>query len=60
MAASGLDANLRSQTCQLQARHGPDLLAVDYLQLMRPGVKLQNREQEVAYCSRERNIPARS
>lgn len=51
-------ASLRAQTYQLQARHGLDLLIVDYLQLMRPGVRLQNREQEVAHCSRELKILA--
>ncbi len=51
-------ASLRAQTYQLQARYGLDLLIVDYLQLMRPGVRLQNREQEVAHCSRELKILA--
>lgn len=49
---------LRAQTYQLKARHGLDLLIVDYLQLMRPGLRLQNREQEVAHCSRELKILA--
>lgn len=51
-------STLRAQTYQLQARHGLDLLIVDYLQLMRPGFRLQNREQEVAHCSRELKILA--
>lgn len=56
--ASLTPANLRSQAYQLQARHGLDLLVVDYLQLMRPGMRFQNREQEVAYCSRELKLLA--
>jgi replicative DNA helicase len=51
-------STLRAQAYQLQARYGLDLLIVDYLQLMRPGVRLQNREQEVAHCSRELKILA--
>ncbi len=51
-------STLRAQTYQLQARYGLDLLIVDYLQLMRPGLRLQNREQEVAHCSRELKILA--
>ncbi len=51
-------STLQAQAYQLQARHDLDLLIVDYLQLMRPGVRLQNREQEVAHCSRELKILA--
>ena len=51
-------ANLRAQAYQLQSRHGLDLLVVDYLQLMRPGVHFHIREQEVAYCSRELKLLA--
>lgn len=57
-SASLTPANLRAQAWQLQAKHGLDLLVVDYLQLMRPGLRLQNREQEVAHCSRELKLLA--
>ncbi len=57
-SASLTPANLRAQAWQLQSRHGLDLLVVDYLQLMRPGLRLQNREQEVAHCSLELKILA--
>ena len=48
-------ASLRSRARRLQARHGVDLVIVDYLQLMRAnldGKRLQNREQEIAEISR--------
>jgi len=57
-SASLTSANLRAQAWQLQAKHGLDLLVVDYIQLMRPGLRLQNREQEVAHCSRELKLLA--
>jgi replicative DNA helicase len=57
-SASLTPANLRAQAWQLQSKYGLDLLVVDYLQLMRPGMRMQNREQEVAHCSRELKILA--
>jgi replicative DNA helicase len=51
-------ARLRSKALRVKARFGLDLLTVDYLQLMRAGVRMQNREQEVAYISRELKILA--
>ena len=57
-SASLTPATLRAQAWQMQSRHGLDLLVVDYLQLMRPGMRMQNREQEVAHCSRELKILA--
>jgi replicative DNA helicase len=57
-SASLTPANLRAQAWQLQSRYGLDLLVVDYLQLMRPGLRMQNREQEVAHCSRELKLLA--
>jgi len=56
--ASITPSSLRAQAWQLQSRHGLDLLLVDYLQLMRPGIRMQNREQEVAFCSRELKLLA--
>jgi replicative DNA helicase len=48
-------ASLRSRARRAQARHGVDLVIVDYLQLMRAsldGKRFQNREQEIAEISR--------
>ena len=51
-------ASLRAQAWQMKSRCGLDLLVVDYVQLMRPGMRFQSREQEVAYCSRELKLLA--
>ncbi len=37
---------------RIQAEHGLGLVVVDYLQLMRPGTRRDNREQEIAEISR--------
>jgi replicative DNA helicase len=52
---------LRAKCHQLRRNHGLDLVVVDYLQLLRAGggMRFQNREQEVAYCSRELKLLAR-
>ena len=51
-------SRLRSKALRVKARFGLDLLTVDYLQLMRSGIRANNREQEVAYISRELKILA--
>lgn len=51
-------ARLRSKSSRAKTRFGLDLLIVDYLQLMRPGIRANNREQEVAHISRELKILA--
>jgi replicative DNA helicase len=45
-------AQLRAQAYQLMARHGIDLVMVDYLQLMESGGREQNRVEQVSVCSR--------
>jgi len=53
--------SLRAKCHQLERNYGLDLVVVDYLQLMGAGggMRFQNREQEVAYCSRELKLLAR-
>jgi replicative DNA helicase len=53
--------SLRAKCHQLERNFGLDLVVVDYLQLMGAGggMRFQNREQEVAYCSRELKLLAR-
>jgi replicative DNA helicase len=53
--------SLRAKCHQLERTYGLDLVVVDYLQLMGAGggMRFQNREQEVAYCSRELKLLAR-
>ncbi|MBN1889173.1 MAG: replicative DNA helicase [Thermoflexales bacterium] len=43
---------MRSRLRWLQAQHGLDLVVMDYLQLMSPGGKFENRVQEVSHISR--------
>ncbi len=50
---------LRAKARRLHAEHGIDLLIVDYLQLMRAGIKAENRVQEVSYISRQLKSLAR-
>ncbi len=45
-------AQLRSRTRRLVAKHGVGLVAIDYLQLMRPTRSYDSREREVAEISR--------
>ncbi len=42
---------LRAKSRRIQAEYGLDLILVDYLQLMMPGKRLENRVQEVSYIS---------
>ena len=55
---------IRAKARRLKAEHGLDLIIVDYLQLVAPGRKCENRTQEVSYVSRslksiakELNVP---
>ena len=43
---------LRTKCRRLHAEHGLNLVVVDYLQLMRGGLKIENRVQEISYISR--------
>ncbi|MEP0806582.1 MAG: replicative DNA helicase [Chloroflexota bacterium] len=51
--------SLRSKAHRIKSVYGMDLLILDYIQLMRSGIRTQNREQEVAYISRELKLLAR-
>ena len=53
--------SLRAKCHQIERNYGLDLVIVDYLQLMGAGggMRFQNREQEVASCSRELKLLAR-
>ncbi|MBK8467711.1 MAG: replicative DNA helicase [Chloracidobacterium sp.] len=46
-------AALRAKCLKLQRMYGIDLVVVDYLQLMSPGIRVENRNREVAYISRQ-------
>lgn len=55
---------IRTKARRLAAEYGLDLVIVDYLQLMRGGVRSENRVQEISYISRalkslarELNVP---
>jgi replicative DNA helicase len=55
---------MRTKCRRLAAEYGLDLVIVDYLQLMRSGIRSENRVQEVSYISRalkalarEMNVP---
>ncbi|MBI2846039.1 MAG: replicative DNA helicase, partial [Chloroflexi bacterium] len=50
---------LRAKARRLHAEHGLDLVIVDYLQLMRAGIRAENRVQEVSYISRQLKSLAR-
>lgn len=43
---------LRSKARRLKVEHGLDMIAIDYLQLIRGDMKGMNRQEEVAYISR--------
>jgi replicative DNA helicase len=43
---------VRAKTRRLKAEHGLALIVIDYLQLMRAGVKTDSREQEISEISR--------
>ncbi len=44
-------AEIRSKARRLQMEHGMKMLIVDYLQLINPGRRFENRVQEVTYIS---------
>lgn len=44
--------DLRSKARRLKVEHGLDMIAIDYLQLIRGGVSGVNRQEEVAHISR--------
>lgn len=44
-------AEIRTKARRLQLEHGVRLIVVDYLQLVNPGRKFENRVQEVSYVS---------
>ena len=50
---------LRTKCRRLAAEYGLDLIIVDYMQLMRSGVRSENRVQEVSYISRSLKALAR-
>ena len=50
---------IRTKCRRLAAEYGLDLIIVDYLQLMRGGVRSENRVQEVSYISRQLKALAR-
>jgi replicative DNA helicase len=50
---------VRAKARRLHAEYGVDLLIVDYLQLMRAGIRAENRVQEVSYISRQLKSLAR-
>ncbi|MDR1620190.1 MAG: replicative DNA helicase [Clostridiales bacterium] len=50
---------IRSKCRRLKARHGLDLIVIDYLQLMRASGKSENRQQEVSEITRSTKILAR-
>lgn len=50
---------LRAKARRLKAEHGLGLIVVDYLQLMRPSRKLENRQQEISEISRSLKSLAR-
>ncbi len=50
---------MRSKCRRLKARHGLDLIVIDYLQLMRSSRKSDNRQQEISDITRSLKILAR-
>ncbi len=50
---------MRSKCRRLKARHGLDLIVIDYLQLMRSSKKTDNRQQEISDITRSLKILAR-
>ncbi len=45
--------DLKAKARRLKREHGIGLLIIDYLQLIQPGISVNNREQEIAYISRQ-------
>ncbi len=58
-APSLTPSTMRAQAMRQKAKHGLDLVIVDYLQLMEPGRKFGSREQEISYISRRLKLLAR-
>ncbi len=58
-SANATVPEIRSKCRRLKARHGLDLLVIDYLQLMRSNRKTDNRQQEVSEITRSLKILAR-
>ena len=58
-SAAATVPEIRSKCRRLKARHGLDLLVIDYLQLMRSQKKTENRQQEVSDITRSLKILAR-
>jgi len=52
-------AELRAKARRLQVEQGLDMVMVDYLQLLRPDQRMENRVQEVSYVSRALKALAR-
>jgi len=50
---------IRTKCRRLAAEYGLNLVIIDYMQLMRSGVRKENRVQEVSYISRELKALAR-
>lgn len=50
---------IRTKCRRLAAEYGLDLIIIDYMQLMRSGVRSENRVQEVSYISRQLKALAR-
>jgi len=50
---------VRAKARRLHAEYGVDLVIVDYMQLMRAGIRAENRVQEVSYISRQLKSLAR-
>ncbi len=50
---------LRAKCRRIQVEYGLDLVMVDYIQLMTPGKRIENRVQEVSYISRMLKVLAR-
>lgn len=58
-SAAAAVPEIRSKCRRLKARHGLDLVVIDYLQLMRSSKKTENRQQEVSEITRSLKILAR-
>jgi replicative DNA helicase len=50
---------IRAKCRRLKQRHGLGLIVVDYLQLMQPAKKVENRQQEVSEMSRSMKLLAK-
>lgn len=43
---------MKAKSRRLKMEHNLDLIFVDYIQLMRPGIRMENRTQEMSFISR--------